>query len=265
MFEDAFGKRLGPPLFTVSFTIALVVLLGGGTLAIIHGFKDKLRSLVPPTTQEIAAAVVKALPQASTSSSADEIASAVIKALPKQARDQGIGTGAIGQAMIGGVPGESILEQPSIDWDGKSAFVFHARVARSGEKLPVYLDSGIGLLVGTSTVNNAAYTAGRLEIGFLERLAPRQIVSVTIGSIIYNATKAPELQWGEPHYNHPKVTLWPIGSNAIMARVVIIRNDGKEERYPFFVLPHAPLVAGDPPSIPPAFVIGPSALDMALR
>ncbi len=218
MFEDAFGKRLGPPLFTISFTVALMVLLGGATLGIIHGFKDDLRSLLPPTTEEIAAAVVKALPKGAAPSTEPTIAA-------------GLAT-TIGNLTI--PYGDRMIEQPTIEWDGKGPVIFHARVDRAIEKQPIYLDWGQVGSGANLVLNNGMMSSPRVEIGFIDRLAAGQIFSVTIGDVSNNENGQQYLQWGEAHYNNPKV---PIFASPFMARVVIIRKDQKEEQYPFLIVP----------------------------
>jgi hypothetical protein len=169
-----------------------------------------------------------------TGATADEIAAAVVKALPKPTWDAGSSAG-IGQMPIGGAPTESVLEQPVLIWDGKDGSItFRARVDRSGEKLPVYLDWGPAGVPEQTIFNNGFYSGPRVEIGFVERFVVGQSLSVTIGTVSTIEGGQQVLQWGEPHYNNAKVG---ISQGAYVARVVIIGKDGKEERYPFLIIP----------------------------
>jgi hypothetical protein len=83
----------------------------------------------------------------------------------------------------------------------------------------------------------------RVEIGFVERLTVGQVFSATIGEVTPTEGQQQILQWGEAHYNNVKVG---ITHGAYMARVVLIRKDGKEEQYPFLIVPRT---VGTPPTI----------------
>ena len=51
MFEQALGKRLGPPVFRLVFVIAILAILGGAIVGAIHGY-DYLRSRFASTTPD---------------------------------------------------------------------------------------------------------------------------------------------------------------------------------------------------------------------
>jgi hypothetical protein len=189
-------------------------------------------------------------------STADEIAAAVVRALDQRGS---IGASGIGQMPIGGAPTESLLEQPSIDWDGKGPIIFHARVDHSGEKLAVYLDWGNAGGFGQSIINSGFYSGPRLEIGFVERFVVGQSLSITIGTVSTVEGGQQVLQWGEPHYNNTKVGISGAG---YVARVVIIGKDGKEERYPFLIVPR--FIPGSTSIVPPA-IVGTGVLQGAIQ
>jgi hypothetical protein len=198
----------------------------------------------------------------STGPTANEIAAAVVKALPKPTWDAGVGSAGIGQMPIGGPPSESLLEQPVLIWDGKDGpITFRARIDHSGEKLPVYLDWGQAGFFGQQIFNNGFYSGPRVEIGFVERFVVGQSLSVTIGMVSTDPSGQQMLQWGEPHYNNAKVG---ISQGGYVARVVIIGKDGKEERYPFLIIP-APHAPGSPSPWAPPTLVGTGVLQGAIQ
>jgi hypothetical protein len=179
--------------------------------------------------------------------SAAEIAATVVRALPQSGA---IGVGAIGQMPIGGNPATSLLEQASIAWDGHGPIIFHARVDHPIEKVPVYLDWGQTGGYGQSILNSGFYSNPRIEIAFIDREAVGQLLSVTVGTPTTEPNVNREmLQWGESHYNNPKVDFLYVG---YVARVVIIEKDGKEEHYPFLIVPRAN--PGSTATLPPAII-----------
>jgi hypothetical protein len=182
-----------------------------------------------PTAEEIAAAVVKILPRTAEPSNEPTIAVAV-------------GT-TIGNLTI--PYGDRIIEQPTIDWDGKGPIVFRARVDRAIEKQPIYLDWGQVGPGANYVLNNGMMGNPRVEIGFIERLAPGQTFSITIGQVTAVDGQQQILQWGETRYDNTKVG---VTSAAYMARVVLLRKDGKEEQYPFLIVPRT---LGAPPTTRP--------------
>jgi hypothetical protein len=190
-------------------------------------------------------------------SSSDEIAAAVIKMLPKPSWD----SGGIGQMPIGGSPAESLFEQPSFEWDGKDGpIIFHARVDHPGEKLPVYLDWGNAGGLGQNILNSGFYSNPRVEIGFVDRFVVGQSLSVTVGTVsTIEGSQQQVLQWGEPRYNNTKVGISEAG---YVARVVVFGKDGKEERYPFLIVPRS--VVGSVTKVPPA-IIGTGVLQGAIQ
>jgi len=180
-----------------------------------------------PSAEEIAAAVVKALPQTPVPTNEPTIAVAV-------------GT-TIGNLTI--PYSDRMIEKPTIDWDGQGPIVFHARVDRAIEKQPVYLDWGQVGPGANYVLNSGMMSNPRVEIGFIERLAPGQMLSATIGQVTAVDGQQQVLQWGETHYSNTKVG---VTSAAYMARVVILHKDGKEEQYPFLIVPRT---LGMPPTI----------------
>jgi hypothetical protein len=148
------------------------------------------------------------------------------------------------------------LEQPNIEWDERAAsFIFRARVDRSVEKSPIYLDWGMAGIGGQPIINQSMWGFPRIEIGFVERYAVGQMLRVTIGSMTTNEAGQQVFQWGEPQYNNQKVSLG--STTSYVARVVIIGKDGKEERYPFFMIPRIPAPTSN--AISPAIVVGAGA------
>jgi hypothetical protein len=167
----------------------------------------------------------------------------------------------IGQMPIGSPlpPAQSLIEQPTIEWDGHGPMLFHARFDRSGEKLPIYLDWGNAGNFGQNVFNSGFISNPRVEIGFIERFAVGQSLSATIGSVTTTEGDQQILQWGEPRYDNPKVG---ITQGGYVARVVIIGKDGKEERYPFLIIPRTP--AGSTTKLSPA-IVGPQILEASTQ
>ena len=165
-----------------------------------------------------------------------------------------------GSLPTGGIPqAEHFIAQPLIEWDGKGQILFKARIDRSGEKLPIYLDWG-SMLLGKGIVwSMIVATSPRIKIGFLEKFAAGQILSVPIGTPHQLDNGQQMLKLGESGKDNPDV---PISFLPYHAQIVIIHPDGKEERYPFLLIPRSQ--AGKTPPLPPA-IVGPQVFEMIMR